>query len=208
MTARTELELATIDQSTTGHKSSPSAIQADDPKGWDDPFESRFQRLTPREVRVLILVVAERLDHEELGVALGTSRANIANIMQGVRRKLAVPVRMDLQTFIRTVPSLASLVEASKPPEIMPPASEERRRHDLLRVTINELQSVAGRARRRASNLEALLSYEDESVEHEAFMVRHVAEVIDAAIAEVLRKARQIGRPASTGVGGERGSGF
>lgn len=157
-----------------------------------DLFVSRFRRLTPREIRVLILVVQDGLAYGAISDALGISRANVANTMQGMRRKLAVPRHMDLRSFIQSVPSLAALVEDDASVDIAVRSTQERRRQDLVRVTVDELQAVAVRARRRAATLEALPASRDDSEarNREARMARRVAEIVDAASAEVLREVR------------------
>lgn len=193
--ARTEREVTTNTTSVVG-ASTPS--QRITPPGTDDsvdPFVSSFHRLTPREVRSLVFVVIEGVGHGELGDALGISRGNVAKIMQSIRRKLAVPGHMDLQTFIQNVPSLATLVEAAEPMEAATTVRKERRQQDLLRVTINELQSVAGRARRRASNLKSFPTAHNESDarEQETSVILRVADVLDTAIADILREARRCG---------------
>lgn len=157
-----------------------------------DPFAARFGRLTAREVRLLVLVVKDHPSYHDIGTSLGISRANVATTMQHVRRKLAVPARMDLDAYIRSVPSLAALVEDDNAAEAVANTSDEQRRQDLLRITIDELQRVALRARRRASTLEALPVGMDEveARKHEIDKVRRVADIVDDAVAEALRHAR------------------
>lgn len=162
-------------------------------EGVTDLFASRFRRLKPREARILILVVQDRLGHRQIAEALGISRTNVTSSMRSVRRKLAVPSHMHLQRFIETVPSLAALVKDDSPVIVATTTKNERRQQDLLRVVIDELQAVALRARRRAATLETIpgCSEESDSPKHEARMARRVAQIIDAASEEVLREVRK-----------------
>lgn len=185
----------TIHQPTATRLATTGA-QTQIPQPVDDLFVSRFRRLTAREIRLLILVVNERMSYRELGEALGISRANIANAMQSTRRKLAVPGHMDLGTFIQRMPSLAAMLASEETLEAVATNREERRRRDLLRVTIGELEMVAVRARSRAAILERLpLSETDDAAErmNEAVTIRHIATIAEAGVKQALEHARSQG---------------
>lgn len=157
-------------------------------------YVSRFRRLTSREVRLLLLAVQDGLSYRELGEALGITRGNVARTMQAIRRKLAVPRMQDLGSFVRSNPTLAATVFGPRPARgIGETRTEERRRQDLLRVTLDELKAVAIRASRRAASLEALPVLDDDPVSsepNEAPLIRQMADLIDAAAVQALAVVR------------------
>lgn len=162
----------------------------------DDPFASRFRRLTPREVRLLILVVEDGLGYSELAEALGVGRGNISATMQSIRRKLAVPRMKDLAAFVRSTRPLNEALSAAKtaPPSPRHPAVDRRER-DLLRMTITELQSVAATAQRRATAIERLHGGGDVSADpttsEEAHLLRAVSELVRQAATDAVRLVRR-----------------
>jgi DNA-binding CsgD family transcriptional regulator len=173
----------------------PSSRGTDVDAGPDDPldmFLRRFRGLTPREVRLAILVVHDGLTYEALGRTLGVSRGSVANTMQAVRRKLAVPRSEDLAAFFARTPSLREALPPALPVEVAPPAAgREHRRKDVLRVTIAELETVAIRARRRAAALAALGTGDDEADRmEESAMARRVAERVEQLLVELLAEIR------------------
>lgn len=167
------------------------------PSRIDCAYLSRFRRLTPRQVRLLILTVQDGLSYRELSEALGVTRGNVATTMQSIRRKLAVPRRQDLGGFVQDNPTLAAALFGSRPEAVVSyPTVEDRRRKDLLRVTVEELKAVALRARHRAASLERLPVLDDDeagSRGDEASLVRQVAELVDTAAGQGLTAARQRG---------------
>jgi DNA-binding CsgD family transcriptional regulator len=172
--------------------SSPSAGDATDSDDQLDMFLHRFRGLTAREVRVAILVVNDGLGYHALSTALGVSRGSVANTMQAVRRKLAVPRNEDLAAFFARTPSLREALPPAMPAEggTATPGVEHRRK-DVLRVTIAELESVAVRARRRADALETFGTSVDEVDRHEeSTMARRVAERVEQLVVEVLAEVR------------------
>lgn len=163
--------------------------------GVEDQFASRFRRLTPREVRLLILVVEDGLGYADLAKALGVGRGNIAGTMQSIRRKLAVPRMKDLADFVRSTRPLNQALSAAKTAPPPRPAALDRRERDLLRMTITELQTVAATARRRATALDRLHGggdvHGDPTSTEEAHLLRDVSELAGWAANEAVRIARR-----------------
>lgn len=121
-------------------------------------LESRASRLTPREWRVVALViegVSSSAACESLGIAPGTLESH----KQAIRRKLGVPrgerLERHLQTFAGRIPEGggAPAPPVPAPPRPLEPAGERRVRL-LYRMTLDELVEVAGSAELRASLLE------------------------------------------------------
>lgn len=160
-------------------------------------YLSRFRRLTPREVRLLVLTVQDGLSYRELSEALGVTRGNVATTMQAIRRKLAVPRMQDLGGFVRDNPTLAAALFGALPEVAASyPRPADRRREDLLRVTVEELKAVAVRARYRAASLERLPVLDDDeagSRGDEALLVRQVADLAEIAVAQALAAVRRRG---------------
>ncbi|MGH2670933.1 MAG: LuxR C-terminal-related transcriptional regulator [bacterium] len=118
-------------------------------------FEDRASRLTPREWRVVALIlegVPASQACQSLGIAPGTFESH----KQAIRRKLGLPrgERMEkhLQSLAGSVPDEArtGTVRTTPPPE----ADTERRVRLLFRMTMEELMEVAGSAELRAGLLE------------------------------------------------------
>src|SRR4051794_37780102 len=116
----------------------------------------RVAALSPRERRVLVLL-AEALPVEEIGVAMGVSPQQVAGVRQALRRKLAVPPGVRLADFIHQTPELLPLAQAESHGAQFGPDQQhrdaERRRQLLLRRTIQEIEGVIERARARADAL-------------------------------------------------------
>lgn len=119
-------------------------------------LEQRAERLTPREWRVVALVlegvpVSQACD--SLGIAAGTFESH----KQAIRRKLGVPrgerLEGHLQAFAGRIPDPETFQRSTPtPPE--EEANAERRVRLLFRMTMDELFEVAGSAELRASLLE------------------------------------------------------
>ena len=156
-----------------------------------DPFLARFASLTDRELRMLVLAVEEDLTPSRLSNVLGVSPASVANAMAGIRRKLAVPLRQDLKTFVASTPGLSELVAAIEIPD-PPSADVDRRTRDVLRITIAELEALARRASRRAAALGTLTEADRSGVARdEARRINEIAELLDQATHEALAIARR-----------------
>lgn len=129
----------------------------------DDSLEARTQRLTPREWRVVALVI-EGLTTEQACEALGVAPGTFESHKQAIRRKLAVQRGQRLEAFLREHLSALPIPPQAAEPEVPPPvrggppaqaeAAEDRRIRWLLRVTLKELQEVSGSAALRAELLE------------------------------------------------------
>lgn len=121
-----------------------------------DEFRERAGRLTPRELRVLALVMEGRSTQsacEMIGIAPGTFESH----KQAIRRKLSVPRGKRLEAFLREFaaelpPGVAPAVQA-RAPAAAPDEYADRRIRWLLRLTINEINEIAGNAHMRAELL-------------------------------------------------------
>jgi hypothetical protein len=169
-------------------------------------LQDRIAALSPRERRVLVLL-AEALPVEEIGVALGVSQQQVAGVRQALRRKLAVPPGVRLGDFLHQTPELLPLARAES--QAARPGSEqhrddaERRRQLLLRRTIQEIEAVIARARARADALGDLAPPStpgeggdddaDGGAGDEAAHLRAVADELQRVRAEVLARVRRAG---------------
>lgn len=119
-------------------------------------LESRAERLTPREWRVVALVVEgvpTSQACERLGIASGTFESH----KQAIRRKLGIPrgerLEKHLQVFSGNIPAAQDLSAAPAAPVRSEEPPDERRVRLLYRMTIDELTEVAGSAELRATLL-------------------------------------------------------
>lgn len=154
----------------------------------------RAARLTSIERALLLLAAHGGLTHRGLAEALGVSKGNIDATLQRIRRKLAVPPKQDLRTFVGERPWLEP---ALADPEFgARRESDERRRLLLLRATVDDLRAVSVRARQRAEALDQRqMSTEINEARRieELWMLRRVAEIVDESVDEALRIARRRG---------------
>lgn len=119
-------------------------------------LEERAERLTPREWRVVAMIlegVPASQACESLGIAPGTFESH----KQAIRRKLGLPrgERMEkhLQPLAGSMPD-AAREEPERAAKVPADEEGERRVRLLLRMTIDELKEVAGSADLRAGLLE------------------------------------------------------
>lgn len=162
-------------------------------------LESRAERLTPREWRVVALViegVPTSQACERLGIAPGTFESH----KQAIRRKLGVPrgerLEKHLQIFAGNIPessepaSTSGTVSAS--PQYADPS--ERRVRLLYRMTIDELVEVAGSAELRATLLgqtvKRMASEDLADAEREIADLREAASEIRVLAGQLLEQVR------------------
>jgi DNA-binding CsgD family transcriptional regulator len=166
-------------------------------------LDQRASRLTPREWRVIALVlegVPTSQACESLGIAPGTFESH----KQAIRRKLGIPrgerLERHLQAFAGRIPAAQEAEGRRAPAEPPPPrtsvseAVEERRVRLLYRMTIDELLEVAGSAELRASLLEQTvkrMSGDDAgSATQEVDDLRRAAEEIRTIARRLLEEVR------------------
>jgi len=115
------------------------------------PVSELVERLTPREVRVAVLV-AEGKSTAEIAATIGTSPGRASGLRQAIRRKLGITARQPLEAYLRNELGLAAAPpdEGAPRPAVAVP---ERRRQLLLRMTLDEIGALATRADRRANAL-------------------------------------------------------
>ncbi len=176
-------------------------------------LESRASRLTPREWRVVALVlegVPTSQACDSLGIAPGTFESH----KQAIRRKLGVPrgerLERHLQEFAGRIPEADQRPARlpSPPREQISPAEAtgaERRVRLLYRMTMEELTEVAGSADLRASLLEQTvkrMSSDDTGSAHQeiedlrraAGEIRDMAKrLLEEARARRARRSNQLG---------------
>ena len=151
---------------------------------------ARFDRLTPRELRVLVLSIDGDQTTADIAGVLGTTRGTVQSIRQSVRRKLAVPPHVDLRWFIESVPGLQDLVNTERrAPEEAPTPQPDRRSKVVLRSALRELEELAARTAARASAL-AALSSDDASIGDEVHLLRTIADSLTTVNATAIERAR------------------
>lgn len=162
----------------------------------------RASRLTPMERSLLLLAASGGLTHQGLAETLGVSKGNVDATLQRIRRKLAVPAKQDLRTFVAARPWLEPAL--ADPTFGTRRGDDERRRLLLLRATIDDLRAVAVRARRRANALDERRSsseVDDTRRVEEMWTLRRVAEIVDGSVDEALRISRRPDAVANPGRG-------
>jgi DNA-binding CsgD family transcriptional regulator len=161
-------------------------------------FAERASRLTPREWRVIAMVL-EGVSTNDACQALGIAPGTLESHKQAIRRKLAIPrgerLERALKEFASSVPVAIPEEEAPKTKTPVPKEVQERRVRLLFRMTIEELLEVANNADLRASLLDQTVrrmspegiadaSLEIEDLKKAAMAIRTVAD-------ELLTRARR-----------------
>lgn len=174
-----------------------------------ESLEGRAKRLTPREWRVVALVI-EGVSTEEACEALGIAPGTYESHKQAVRRKLAVPRGHRLELFLREnlgalpVPpdlerEVAPTPEAPEREAAAPSEAAERRLRWLLRITLKELSEVAGSAALRAELLEQTVrrvgSKDLAEAQWEVEQLKAVAQEISDTYRRLVEKARSAAPP-------------
>ncbi|HVL89609.1 MAG TPA: LuxR C-terminal-related transcriptional regulator [Actinomycetota bacterium] len=161
-------------------------------------LETRAERLTPREWRVVALViegVPTSQACERLGIASGTFESH----KQAIRRKLGIPrgerLEKHLQIFAGNIPAPAERPERIAAVSSEVPADPSERRIRLLyRMTIDELTEVAGSAELRATLLgqtvKRMQSDDHADAEREIADLREAATEIRTLAARLLAAVR------------------
>ncbi|MHB8511240.1 MAG: LuxR C-terminal-related transcriptional regulator [Actinomycetota bacterium] len=122
-------------------------------------LEERSTRLTPREWRVVALVI-EGVPTSQACDSLGIASGTFESHKQAIRRKLGIPrgerLEKHLQIFAGKIPPEAPAKSARSVDELERETTtpSDRRVRLLFRMTVDELQEVAGNAELRASLLE------------------------------------------------------
>lgn len=120
-------------------------------------FAERASRLTPREWRVIAMVL-EGVPTNDACQALGIAPGTLESHKQAIRRKLAIPrgerLERALKEFAATVPVTVPEEEPPAQKAAVPKEVQERRVRLLFRMTIEELLEVANNADLRASLLD------------------------------------------------------
>lgn len=163
-------------------------------------LEERSRRLTPREWRVVALIlegVPASQACESLGIAPGTFESH----KQAIRRKLGLPrgERMEkhLQPLASSMPDEAHATPTRTTPAPPEADQSERRVRLLYRMTIDELMEVAGSAELRAGLLEQTvkrMSSDDvASAQKEIADLRAAATEVRETAKRLLERARSGG---------------
>jgi DNA-binding CsgD family transcriptional regulator len=165
-------------------------------------FRQLAERLTPREWRVLALVLEGRSTQhacESIGIAPGTFESH----KQAIRRKLGVPRGKRLEAYLREFSEL--LPEEFRPERsaTAPPPDEyaDRRIRWLLRLTLDELNEVAQNAGMRAQLLgqtvRRITSADADEAKREIDDLQFVAAELRVTAERLLREIRQRNAPRS-----------
>ena len=163
-------------------------------------FEERSSRLTPREWRVVALVI-EGMPTSQACDLLGIASGTFESHKQAIRRKLGIPrgerLEKYLQMFSGRIPEpepepLEHAIAAAAPARTSP--GNERRVRLLFRMTLEELQEVAGNAELRASLLEQTVkrmsSGDSGEAQQEVDDLRNASAVLRNAACEMLEHVR------------------
>lgn len=178
-----------------------------------ETLEERARRLTPREWRVVALVI-EGVAAEEACEALGIAAGTYESHKQAIRRKLAVPRGHRLELFLRehlgslpVPPDLERAVSEAPPhaEERAPSQEAERRLRWLLRITLKELSEVAGSAALRAELLEQTVRRVGTKDLAEAQWEIEQLKAVANEITETYRRLVQMARQGAPGGRGEAG---
>lgn len=120
-------------------------------------FAERASRLTPREWRVIAMVL-EGVPTNDACQALGIAPGTLESHKQAIRRKLAIPrgerLERALKEFATAVPVTVPEEAPPKEKSAVPKEVSERRVRLLFRMTIEELLETANNADLRASLLD------------------------------------------------------
>jgi len=159
-------------------------------------FRQLAERLTPREWRVLALVVEGRSTQqacESIGIAPGTFESH----KQAIRRKLGVPRGKRLEAYLREFSEeLPSGLRTEKAAPAPPPDEfADRRIRWLLRLTLDELNEVSSNAGMRAQLLgqtvRRIRSTEADEAKREIDDLQFVANELRDTSERLLREIRE-----------------
>jgi DNA-binding CsgD family transcriptional regulator len=159
-------------------------------------FRQLAERLTPREWRVLALVVEGRSTQqacESIGIAPRTFESH----KQAIRRKLGVPRGKRLEAYLREFSEeLPMEVRPEKPAAQAPPDEHaDRRIRWLLRLTLDELNEVSHNATMRATLLgqtvRRIRSSEADEAKSEIEDLEYVAKQLSETSERLLREIRE-----------------
>jgi DNA-binding CsgD family transcriptional regulator len=162
-------------------------------------FRQLAERLTPREWRVLALVLEGRSTQqacESIGIAPGTFESH----KQAIRRKLGVPRGKRLEAYLREFSDLLPVeIRPERPAAASPPDEyADRRIRWLLRLTLDELNEVAQNAGMRAQLLgqtvRRITSADADEAKREIDDLQFVAAELRATAERLLREIRERNR--------------
>lgn len=160
-------------------------------------FADRASRLTPREWRVIAMVL-EGVSTPDACQTLGIAPGTLESHKQAIRRKLAIPrgerLERALKEFAAAVPVTVPEEEPAKT-RVVPKEVQERRVRLLFRMTVEELLEVANNADLRASLLDQTVRrMSPDGVEEAAREIedlKRAALTIRSAADELLSSARR-----------------
>jgi DNA-binding CsgD family transcriptional regulator len=156
-------------------------------------LEQRFQRLTAREVRVLILLLEGQTSTRDIADVLGSTPGAVQTMRQTIRRKLAVPRNGDLAAFVDDLPALRDL--ATRPPEATSSRPvAERRRNLVLRSAVRDLAAAAERVRAKAGALTTLATDADGEEQQALLAEADLVDLIARELDDVRDRAVAIAR--------------
>ena len=167
-----------------------------------DTSRERYRRLTPREARVLVLMI-NGASTTDIADVLGVGRGTINGIRQSIRRKLAIPARADLPDFVSRLPGLGEHLRNVAEPIVVPRPTADRRSNLVLRAALRDLDAaavrVAAKSRALTTLAESSSADDRERMLEEAELVASIA----GELTEVHGRALALARgPAPLGLAG------
>lgn len=159
-----------------------------------DTANERYTRLTPREARVLVLLL-DGATTPDIADVLGVGRGTVNGVRQAIRRKLAIPSHADLSDFVAGHPGIQEHLRQVAEPIVVPRPAADRRRDLVLRAALRDLDTAAERI---AAKGRALVTLADSSMDvdrqgmlDEAALVATIASELGDLHARALAMARE-----------------
>ena len=148
--------------------------------------------MTPREARVLVLLLEGPVSTRDIADVLGSSPGSVHAIRQTIRRKLAIP--RNAASVVEQLPHLRTLANQRRDETAPPLPVAERRTNLVLRSAMRELDTAANRVRAKAAAL-ASLADDAGADEHDAMLAEAaMVDVIAHELDEVRTRARTMAR--------------
>jgi DNA-binding CsgD family transcriptional regulator len=155
-----------------------------------DAARERYTRLTPREARVLVLLLDGATTQEIAGI-LGVGRGTVNGVRQSIRRKLAIPAHADLGDSVTRLPGIRDHLRQVAEPVVVPHPAPDRRRNLVLRAALRDIDGVATRAAAKSRALVTLAAASDDhdrrwmlaEAEQVAAIATELADLHDRAVA-------------------------
>lgn len=146
-----------------------------------DMSSERYTRLTPREARVLVLLL-DGATTPDIADVLGVGRGTVNGVRQAIRRKLAIPAHADLSEFVTQLPGIREHLRQVAEPIVVPRPAADRRRDLVLRAALRDLDTAAERI---AAKGRALTTLADSSIDIDRQRMLEEASLVATIAAEL-----------------------